>query len=118
MIKTNFILPEQAMDLKELGYNYPSMALYVLGELYYKDYKLYLEQPKSINQCLAPLRQEATSWFRTNFNVDINIYRVIINESIFWSNQIDNQIYNTYEEAEDAVISHLINAVKISRDKS
>ena len=120
-----FIPYEQALELKELGFDEPCMCIYD------KDGKLersLIEYPiinskngfhEKWNIITAPLKQQVFRWFRekhglqfwiepsfkSEYQTDGYVYYVKNNGSY----SID---YATYEEAEDACINKLIEIVK------
>lgn len=119
-----FIPYEQALELKQLGFDEPCMAAYVLGQFYFKgDNHVYgSEDIPNIN---APLYQQAFRWFREKHDlfgcIDlqacspsywfIRIDKIEINDYLYHSED-ENVKYNTYEEAELACLRKLIEIVK------
>ena len=128
MIEKEFIPYEQALALKELGFDEPCLA-YWYNEtptnpegqclVYYK--KPWDEQ-KIINGIIrdyyvAPTYSQSFRWFREKYKI-----RFIIQSSmsdlgeyfkvIFPNGEQRNVSYNTYEEAELACIKQLIEIVK------
>lgn len=67
MIKNEFLPYEEAIALKELGFNAPCAAFY--GE--YKDFYLsgLNSQMDEEGRCTAPLWQQAFKFFRDNYNL-------------------------------------------------
>jgi hypothetical protein len=118
-----FILYEQAMELKELGFDEPCLMYY--------DYSWTLvesgvyECKAPLYECKAPLYQQAFRWFREKYNlfgcIDlhtstpihwyIRIDDIIKNDYIYHSED-KNLKYNTYEEAELECLKKLIEIVK------
>ena len=133
-----FILYEQALALKQLGFNEPcfnrfytkpqskifgvdekgrnypikntSKKLYTMGEHFVLN---------DSNVILAPLYQQAFRWFRENYRLySTIIFRVSMednNEYWDWLIKGEEVVYrhfNTYEEAEDACIDKLIELAK------
>ena len=116
-----FIPYEQALALKELGFDEPCQGYYDVDKGYsigyafcYSDREL---QPE--NGCLAPLYQQAFRWFREKYDLiglveggydnGKNIFTYVI-----WDKFKDNSIdvyYQTYEEAELACLIKLIEIV-------
>ena len=110
---------EQALTLKELGFNEPCFGFYNRKEkLYLCDYKNANEEKISIIS--APLYQQAFRFFREKYKLsgEIYIFKNIWNfdiEDISNSIQLytsDIMCYNSYEEAELACIRKLIEIAK------
>jgi hypothetical protein len=131
-----FIKYEQALELKELGfdkesfgrfYTKPKCKMFGIDEkgrtypIKNTPKKLY-----TIGECcvlnednviIAPLYQQAFRWFREKYNI-ISSTRTHFNEEFFYEiyvdvmNEITSDYYNTYEEAELACLKKLIEIVK------
>jgi hypothetical protein len=114
---------EQALELKELGFDEPCFGWYSSKEnnpLRFGICKTYL----GIETCSkAPLYQQAFKWFREKHNIDISINTIYSkyneNTSKKYGGAIDNGsvftnvgFYDTYEEAELACLKKLIEIVK------
>jgi hypothetical protein len=118
-----FIPYEQTLELKELGFDEPCMAAYVLGQFYFKGDN-YIYGSKDIPNINAPLYQQAFRWFREKkilgqiCPVDAwNKWGFIISVEDLTApfNVIYSSIYPeyaTYEEAELACLKKLIEIVK------
>ena len=131
-MKEEFVNYNQALALKELGYNEDCLGRWLAiteweeptGEI-----KLQLGvkvEDYDKNQCLAPLKQQVFRWFRerhdllswvfTPFGVSNGYFHEIVNlsnivlEGGFSSGQ--SAQYTTYEEAELSCIDELIEIVK------
>jgi hypothetical protein len=122
-----FIPYEQALALKELGFDEPCFGLY------HSDKTFYPTQCKSHEQyhgqiCSAPLYQQAFRWFREKYNLQVYI-DFYHKDSYFYKikSQVGKRISNTtedvilqgtsvfprtYEEAELACLIKLIEIVK------
>ena len=113
----NFIPYEQALELKELGFDEPCLGLF------HNDKSFYSTQCKSHKQyhgqvCSAPLYQQAFRWFREKYGYYYQIgnsgdntkFLMLRNSemSIVWN----DKGFNTYEEAELACLIKLIEIVK------
>ena len=119
-MEKEFIPYEQALALKELGFDEPCFAYY--GEINGGEIMLFLKKNFD-NQALhflAPLYQQAFRWFRekryrfniVNDSTDINgnyYYDVFFNGKFLFET---DYIYKTYEEAELACLKKLIEIVK------
>ena len=103
-----FIPYEQALALKELGFDEPCF-----GRYWHEDFKIInidkqFEKPDYV--CLAPLYQQAVRWFRENHELRISNYRAIIKDGKgikigdgfrifkYGKDTIDVVEKNTYEE--------------------
>jgi hypothetical protein len=128
-----FIPYEQALALKELGFDEPCFGRYYYKESYPMlnpnsgETELVFEFGQYIKQTeitiLAPLHQQVFRWFREKYDLDISIntvyskYNEILSRK--YSGVIDNEgvftnvgFYDTYEEAELACLKKLIEIVK------
>jgi len=128
-MKEHFVNYTQALALKELGFNEPCIARYIIpGDLVFKGcYEdsniIHLELTQN-DICeahvLAPLKSQVFKWFRDNhsingivsyygkgqWNIEILDYKG--NELI----QIEDNTFWSYEEAESACIDKLIELIK------
>ena len=137
-MKENFCTYEQALALKELGYNEPCFGTYIGKEKELKNYVSFLSigGNDSINAItisyseltkqaqedfiLAPLKSQVFKWFRKNSSINgivsyygkdqwnIEILDYKGNELI----QIEDNTFWSYEEAESACIDKLIELIK------
>ena len=111
-----FIPYQQALELKELGFDEPCFNYYVpslQGGFNLLHSKINLDDIK------APLYQQAFRWFREKYDLIVAITKVssIINYTfvaVFYKGDDDHFIgsYNTYEEAELACLKELIEIAK------
>jgi hypothetical protein len=123
-MEKEFIPYEQALELKELGFEEPCFGVYVENELFIVSTERPSIQSHSLYQGLAPLYQQAFRWFRekklhNTFPSVIQtrswatLYRIVewhpSNDS---TSIIESGYYNTYEEAELACLNKLIEIVK------
>ena len=97
-----FIPYEQALELKELGFDDYNIAWYAVVD----------EKPKMVflnygSHLCAPLYQQAFRWFREKYDLFISIMHYENGYSIN-----DLRRFNTYEEAELACLKKLIEIVK------
>jgi hypothetical protein len=128
-MKEHFVNYTQALALKELGFDEPCIARYIIpGDLVFKGcYEnsniIHLELTQN-DICeahvLAPLKSQVFKWFRDNhsingivsyygkgqWNIEILDYKG--NELI----QIEDNTFWSYEEAESACIDKLIELIK------
>jgi hypothetical protein len=127
-MKNEFIPYEQALELKELGFEATPLGgfkqdavfYYEKGELYY-DYRPMYSSTAHKGQILAPLYQQAFRWFRENQGYHIDLF--VDDDKTFgfcityftYIARVDKPIqrqFNTYEEAELECIKKLIEIVK------
>jgi hypothetical protein len=133
-----FVNYEQALALKELGFDEPCFATYNMDKKVSRNPSHNMEdlpiegQPYYWNNSkihkdtvTAPLYQQAFRWFRKKYNlfgcIDlhtstpthwyIRVDDIIKNDYLFHSED-DNLEFNTYEEAELACLVKLIEIVK------
>jgi hypothetical protein len=119
-MEKEFVPYEQALELKELGFDEPCFGLY------HNDKTFYPTQCKSHKQfhgqiCLALLYQQAFSWFREKHNLWSMVYPregwnysiQRIDENITCTQESFHSIeINTYKETELACLNRLIEIVK------
>ena len=121
--KTNmnkeFVKYEQALALKELGFDEPCFGWYNPQVNYKKvttdKYWAFHLTGEWENFKPAPLYQQAFRWFREKYNLH---YVIVKAESWFYTiNGCNTQEgFNTYEEAEQACLDKLIEIVKNKQD--
>ena len=118
-----FVPYEQALELKELGFDDYNIAWYAIVD----------EKPKMVflnygSHLCAPLYQQAFRWFREKYDlfgcIDlqvctpshwfIRIDKIEINDYLYHSEDKDMR-FNTYEEAELECLKKLIEIVKNER---
>jgi hypothetical protein len=137
-MEAEFIPYEQALALKELGFESPypiggyqggKVFYYEKGELYYDGRPMYSSDAHS-GQILAPLYQQAFKWFREKYNLrgfigfrpnvkqfDCHIYDMSLSGKEYVKQRTTEE-YNkdpkvgTYEEAELECLRKLIEIVK------
>jgi hypothetical protein len=110
-MEKEFIPYEQALALKELGFNEPCLGLY------HNDKTFYPTQCKSHEQfhgqiCSAPLYQQAFRWFREKYNV--HMFPTKYDETKWWVNWATwtSKVFDTFEEAEFECLKKLIEIAK------
>ncbi len=129
-IEKEFIPYEQALELKELGFNQPCFAFYGLSRDDYKTIRLSIFQNLKTDYlpdihhldvtCDAPLYQQAFRFFREKYGLHYIIckniqmdgygYREVI--LIPYMEENENTIFKTYEEAELECLKKLIEIAK------
>ena len=114
-----FVKYEQALALKELGFDEPCFGWYNPQVNYKKvttdKYWAFHLTGEWENFKPAPLYQQAFRWFREKYNLH---YVIVKAESWFYTiNGCNTQEgFNTYEEAEQSCINKLIEIVKNKQD--
>jgi hypothetical protein len=134
-MKKEFVTYEQALALKELGFNEKCFGCYQLSEL--RDYKKGLEIShimtlNTLNgyriyddetQTSAPLKSQVLRWFREKYNQNSFIELVyqdgIKYDYVLYADKDKEECgnfgdgpFNTYEEAENACIDKLLEIAK------
>jgi hypothetical protein len=122
-MEKEFILYEQALELKELGFDEPCLGLFKFANLS-------LEYPYLTNTglsnsnldkyCSAPLYQQAFRWFREKHDMcsfiqrfEGRVYDYEITSDIFKEiTDFKDGYFDTYEEAELECLKKLIEIVK------
>ena len=123
-----FIPYEQALELKELGFDEPCLAFYDgkgTEQIYFNSYRNGsgdYEPFKKLERIMwfgAPIYQQTFRWFREKYLINSWIINAEDNNNafkpFFRGNNIDEHLvdfYNTYEEAELACLKKLIEIVK------
>ena len=125
-MKEHFVNYNQALALKELGFDEPCIARYIIpGDLVFKGcYEdsniIHLELTQN-DICeahvLAPLKSQVFKWFRENYKIQSLIQEYLLNTYMYTIDDgINNDIlvlrFETYEQAESACIDKLIEIVK------
>ena len=126
-MKNEFIPYEQALALKELGFNEPCLACADKEDHYLKgDIRF------NLAYCVyTPLFQQAFRWFREKYNIQGYIYSSTVRGNVektkqftgyiwningidmpFLSTDARDELHDTYEEAEQACLLELIEIVK------
>ncbi len=126
-MEKEFVPYKQALELKELGFDEPSMAIYYSKD---RSFSWHHHRDHTNDEPIldsgefnisAPLYQQAFRWFRekhdlqasnimfSNGKYDTGITRYKGTQSV-WGN---GPIYDTYEEAEFACLNKLIETVRI-----
>jgi hypothetical protein len=119
-MEKEFIPYEQALALKELGFDEPCFKVY--------DNMGFLQEESVMNtceiecdcileRCLAPLYQQAFKWFREKYQIDSWMYPNL--NGLYSVSNIRRGVglgkvseYQTYEEAELECLKKLIEIVK------
>jgi hypothetical protein len=137
MMNKEFCTYEQALALKELGFDEPCFGYYqkssVIGDntilpIIFRDkasnFNDYEYSKLGVPFCSAPLYQQAFRWFREKYNLVFNFisYSIVKPEEYHWSITWNDEakasgIVKTYEEAEQACLDKLIQIVKSKKDE-
>ena len=103
-----FVPYEQALHLKELGFQEECLAYYHQDQMLEKDsLGIKRDHYRGKFGVLAPLYQQAFRWFRDKYDLFISIMHYENGYSIN-----DLRRFDTYEEAELACLKKLIEIVK------
>ena len=126
-MEKEFVPYELAVKLKAIGFDEPCFKWYSsMGKMLYSGKS---NQPPLDHACSAPLFQQAFRWFREkNYYIAINIYPTTLISSEFFTIEIEyinekgmiewiddftsNTQFDTYEEAELACLTKLIEIVE------
>ena len=116
-----FIPYEEALAMKELGFDEFTVAAYVDNELDVGG--LWKDSVKSKVIHKAPLFQQAFRWFRDKYNLVFNFisYSIVKPGEYHWSITWNDEakaggIVKTYEEAELACLKKLIEIVNQNKE--
>ena len=111
-LKILFVPYEQALELKELGFNEPCLGYWNIDP-YLPKPTLNMVRPFDHEWCVpAPLYQQAFRWFREKYNMH---YFIDVSDGIWFFDRWSFDGYKTYEEAELACLEKLI---EISKTKT
>jgi len=118
-----FIPYQEALELKELGFDEPCLEAYDKNGMLYHSHKtdkLFTALNSNLStQCSAPLFQQAFRWFREKHNLKSCImFRTSMEDNkeyydwLIKGQEVVYRHFNTYEEAELACLKKLIEIVK------
>jgi hypothetical protein len=130
-MEKEFVTYEQAVDLKELGFDEPCFGYYNIDPQL-KTPAFNMVKPFEHEWCLpAPLYQQAFRWFREKHGIQGYIYSSTVRGNVektkqftgyiwningidmpFLSTDARDELHDTYEEAEQACLDKLIKIVK------
>jgi hypothetical protein len=108
-------------NIKELGFDEPCFGAWVNNELFITENEKPKIQSLSINQCTAPLYQQAFRWFRKQYKLIFFVFPQIEDGGCEYQivhynpHKIMYKVYSkgmTYEEAELACLKKLIEIVE------
>jgi hypothetical protein len=111
-MKNEFIPYEQALALKELGFDEPCFGWFTTG--YLRVGSVESKHVQGLGELLAPLYQQAFRWFREKYGFfhyvtthDSTDFEWYIYDK-YQNDWEDDIVQNTYEEAELACLKKLI----------
>ena len=108
-MKEEFVSYEQAVTLKELGFDEPCLFAAYDGATLQSIYKKFISD---LPYTLAPLRQQVLRWFRQKYE-DYFYIKMSAHHSYYINlNDIMYGEFETYEEAETFLIDQLINIAR------
>lgn len=109
-----FIPYEQALALKELGFDEPCFATYYPNkQLDTKNYQNCTNTVGSkYDQLTTPLYQQAFRWFRKKYNYHFSANKFTNGK---WTTTYTREYYDSYEEAELACLRKLIEFAKTNQ---
>jgi hypothetical protein len=121
-MEKEFVPYEQALALKELGFDEPCMRYYWTDGMFSKTYNEPFNFSKRHCEVSAPLYQQAFRWFREKYGLfgeinlttkqeDVDVFEFFvlsIDDCLF----DDSKDYNIYEEAELECLTKLIEICK------
>jgi hypothetical protein len=125
-MKNEFVTYEQALSLKELGFDEPCFSFYIDVDKFLYTNQKWLNYNLNNRRISAPLYQQAFRWFREKYDLegvvqqanDYTWYKFsIYQKSNFYTSEgkvLKSQglEYETHEEAELACLDVLIKIVK------
>jgi hypothetical protein len=127
-MKKEFVTYEQALALKELGFDEPCLVFYNGKFLDSTDYNFDDGTSKDIGLCIkVPLKQQVFRWFREKYNMLACVYSNAsgflyeYHDTIGGTHRFDSGFtgdceysgaFTTYEKAENACIDKLIEICK------
>ena len=111
-MEKEFIPYEQALDLKQLGFDEPCIKYYWTDGMFSKTYNEPFNYSKKENTISAPLYQQVFRWFREKYGKEsyvrkLHTYYYHINDTEAFAGN-----FNTHEEAELECLKKLIEIVK------
>jgi hypothetical protein len=126
-LEKDFVPYQESLELKELRFDEPCLAYYDICDGYAKGYSFCYSNVGSQDLelgCLAPTFSQAFRWFREKHNIDGLLHKTAEGSYYFWITECEYENYNhykyhnqivyfkTYEEAELACLTKLIDIVK------
>jgi len=117
-MKKEFVSYDQALALKELGFEEECFKKYIAGCLWSNPItpEVYENIHSNSSDCLAPLYQQVFRWFRDKHKLVFFVNMVSINIFYYVIDIYPSDIYKTYEEAENACIDKLIEIQQLNNN--
>jgi hypothetical protein len=127
-MKNEFIPYEEALALRDLGFDYPTIKIWEHDD----NYNILTNADNFVGVlsktvfCKAPLYQQAFRWFREKYRINCNIQKSCYSGSVVecWFYITDSietideeNEHSTYEEAELACLRKLIEIVNQNKDE-
>jgi len=110
-MKKEFVPYEQALALKELGFDEPCIKYYWTDGMFTKTYESPFNHNKRDNLISAPLYQQAFRWFRDNFNLE-GIPFKNLKDNTFWNDNFKTAFYSIRGEYADVVYNTISEEIK------
>ena len=101
-----FVPYNEALELKELGFDEECLSYYFNKQLSFGSKTAYGEVVE------APLYQQAFRWFREKYNLH---FPIAVSDGFWFFERWRIGVYKTYEEAELACLTKLIEIVETKR---
>ena len=105
-MEKEFVPYELAVKLKELGFDEECLSYYFNKQLSFGSKTAYGEVVE------APLYQQAFRWFREKYNLH---FPIAVSDGFWFFERWRIGVYKTYEEAELACLTKLIEIVETKR---
>ena len=101
-----FVPYNESLELKELGFDEECLSYYFNKQLSFGSKTAYGEVVE------APLFQQAFRWFREKYKLH---YPIAVSDGVWFYDKWSLGVYKTYEEAEQACLTKLIEIVEQSK---
>jgi len=114
-MKNEFIPYQQALALKELGFDEPCLAFYIDVDKFLYTNQKWLDYNLNSRRISAPLYQQAFRWFREKYRLYPIIDSFVGVKGVvkfFYKLPMYDETFDTYEEAESACLDKLIEIIK------
>jgi len=116
-MEKEFIPYEQALDLKELGFDEPCFGYYLASTLFISNDIVY--NSTNIPVIEAPLYQQAFGWFRKKHGYTQYVREVKKDKYRFYIEKFDEKSYTSefYDSHEEAELECLKKLIEIAKNK-
>jgi hypothetical protein len=128
-MEKEFVLYEQSLELKELGFDEPCFGCYGHQNDLWCENPVNSKSDIPEDNILSPLYQQAFRWFREKYKIHSSTFWMEIDKSIYWNyrySYLDDKstesvnrsifYFNTTEEAELECLKKLIKIVKKQKE--